>query len=62
MLADPKGVVCSPEQRTAIQSATVGVARAQPKWSLKSYQQEMAFYMAEDARRQQPAAPAEAVK
>lgn len=52
-----KGVVCTPEQRTAIQSAAVSVARAQSSWDLKPYQQEMAFYMAEDARRQQPAAP-----
>jgi hypothetical protein len=57
MLADPKGVVCTPEQRTAIQSAAVSVARAQSSWDLKPYQQEMAFYMAEDARRQQPATP-----
>ena len=57
MLADPKGAVCTPEQRTAIQSAAVSVARARPSWDLKPYQQEMAFYLAEDARRQQPAAP-----
>jgi hypothetical protein len=62
MLADPKGVVCTPEQRTAIQSAAVNVARAQSSWNLKPYQQEMAFYMAEDARRQQPATLAEPVK
>jgi hypothetical protein len=51
MLADPKGAVCTPEQRTAIQNAAVSVARAQPSWDLKPYQQEMAFYMAKDARR-----------
>ncbi|MVN77005.1 hypothetical protein GO988_11775 [Hymenobacter sp. HMF4947] len=58
MLASPTGSVCSPEQRTAIQEAAVNVARARPGWNLQPYQQEMAFYLAEDARRQQPAAPA----
>lgn len=55
MLADAQAVVCSPEQRAAIQQAAIGVARAQPSWDLHPYQQEMAFYLAEDARRQQAA-------
>lgn len=58
MLANPGGVICTPEQRAAIQSAAVGVARAQAGWSLQPYQQEMAYYQAEEARRQQAAAPA----
>lgn len=58
LLASPTGAVCTPEQRTAIQQAAVSVARANPGWSLQPYQQEMAFYAAEDARRQQAAAPA----
>ena len=58
MLADPAGVICTPEQRAAIQSAAVSVARAQSGWSLQPYQQELAFYQAEDVRRQQPAVPA----
>ncbi|QKG52948.1 hypothetical protein [Hymenobacter sp. BRD67] len=62
MLATPTGVVCSPEQRTAIQNAAVSVARAQPGWDLHPYQQEMAFYLAEDARRQQAASPATPAK
>ncbi|MGI4832284.1 MAG: hypothetical protein ACRYFK_02370 [Janthinobacterium lividum] len=57
MQASATGVVCTPEQRTAIQQAAVSVARANPSWSLQPYQQEMAFYVAEDARRQQAAAP-----
>ncbi|NML65061.1 hypothetical protein HHL22_07565 [Hymenobacter sp. RP-2-7] len=57
MQASPTGVVCTPAQRTAIQQAAVSAARANPSWSLQPYQQEMAFYAAEDARRQQPAAP-----
>ena len=58
MLASPTGTVCSPAQRAAIQQAAVSVARAQPGWSLQPYQQEVAFYLAEDGRRQQAAAPA----
>ena len=62
MLADPKAIICSPEQRTTIQSAAVSVARVQSGWSLQPYQQEMAFYQAEDARRQQAAAAATPAK
>ncbi len=58
MLANPTGVVCTAEQCTAIQSAAVSVARAQSGWDLQAYQQELAFYQAEDVRRQQAAAPA----
>ncbi|MGI4734477.1 MAG: hypothetical protein ACRYG7_04790 [Janthinobacterium lividum] len=61
MLASPTAVVCTAEQRTAIQQAAISVARAKPDWSLQPYQQEMAFYQAEDARRQPaptPPAPA----
>jgi hypothetical protein len=56
MLASPTGVICTPEQRAAIQSAAIGVARARSSWDLQPYQQEMAYYQAEDARRQQAAA------
>ncbi|MFD1466894.1 hypothetical protein ACFQ48_01560 [Hymenobacter caeli] len=58
MLANPTGIICTAEQRTAIQSAAVSVARAQSSWNLQPYQQELAFYQAEDVRRQQLAAPA----
>lgn len=58
MLANPSGVICTPEQRAAIQSAAVGVARAQANWDLQPYQQEIAYYQAEDALRQQATAPA----
>ncbi len=61
MLASPAGTVCTAEQRTAIQAAAISVARAKPSFNLAPYQQEMAYYMAEDARRQQaptPTAPA----
>lgn len=55
MLASPSGPVCSAEQRAAIQQAAMSVARAKPGFDLHPYQQEMAFYLAEDARRQQAA-------
>lgn len=61
MLASPAGTVCTAEQRAAIQAAAVSVARAKPGFNLTPYQQEMAYYLAEDARRQQattPTAPA----
>jgi len=58
MLASPTGAVCPPEQRTAIQQAAVRVARAKPGFDLQPYQQEMAYYLAEDARRQPAPAPA----
>jgi len=62
MLASPTGSVCTAGQRAAIQDAAVSVARAKPGWDLQPYQQEMAFYMAEDARRQQAASSATPVK
>ncbi|QKG56924.1 hypothetical protein GKZ68_09960 [Hymenobacter sp. BRD128] len=62
MLASPTGAVRTPEQRAAIQQAAVNVARAKPGFDLQPYQQEMAYYMAEDARRQQAAAPAAPAK
>ena len=62
LLASPTGPICSPEQRAAIQEAAVGVARAKPGFDLRPYQQEMAFYLAEDARRQQATPNPEPVK
>lgn len=56
MLASPTGAICTPEQRTAIQTAIVNLARAGSSKSLPVYQQEANFYLAEDARRQQAAA------
>lgn len=62
LLASPTGPVCSPEQRTAIQTAVVNLARAGSSKNLPSYQQEATFYLAEDARRQQAATPAAPAK
>lgn len=58
LLASPTGPVCPPEQRTAIQTAVVNLARTQASQNLPAYQQEATFYLNEDARRQQAAAPA----
>jgi hypothetical protein len=61
LLASPTGPVCTPEQRTAIQTAVVNLARSQSNRNLAAYQQEATFYLNEDARRQQAlAAPAPA--
>ena len=62
LLANPTGTICTPEQRTALQAAVVNLARAQSSRNLAAYQQEANFYLAEDARRQQAAAPAEPAK
>ena len=52
MLADSASSICTPEQRTAIQTALVSLARAQSRWDLQPYQKEATFYLAEDSRRQ----------
>lgn len=56
LLASPTGPICTPEQRKAIQTAVVNLARTQATQNLPAYQQEASFYLAEDARRQQAAA------
>ncbi|WP_210521368.1 hypothetical protein [Hymenobacter terricola] len=56
LVADSTNALCTPEQRTAIQTAIVNLARAQSRWDLQPYQQEATFYLAEDARRQRAAA------
>lgn len=53
------GALFTPEQRQALQTALVGLAKSPANGNLAAYQQEAAFYLAEDARRQQ-AAPAPA--
>ncbi|GAB3867869.1 hypothetical protein GCM10028824_11260 [Hymenobacter segetis] len=55
LLADSTSALCTPEQRTAIQTAMVNLARAQSSWDLQPYQKEATFYLAEDARRQKAA-------
>ena len=58
LLADANGTLFTPEQRQALQTSLVALARAQANGNLSVYQQEAAFYLAEDARRQPAAAPA----
>ena len=60
--ASPTATICTPEQRAAIQTAIVNLARAGSSKNLAAYQQEATFYLAEDARRQQAAGPAGAAK
>lgn len=56
LVADSTSSLCTPEQRAAIQTAIVNLARAESRWDLQPYQKESTFYLAEDARRQQAAA------
>ena len=60
LLADSTNSICTPEQRTAMQTALVSLARAQSNWSLQNYQREATFYLAEDARRKNAAGPSPA--
>ena len=62
LLASPTGVVCSPEQRAALQTALTNVAHTKASRNLAAYQQEAAFYVAQDTRRQLAPTPAEPVK
>ena len=55
LLASPTGVICTPAQRAALQAAIMNLARTTSSRNLAAYQQEAAFYVAQDARRQQAA-------
>lgn len=57
-LEKPTAVICPPNQLAVINAAQAVIARARPGWNQKFYKQELAFYLAEDARRQAAAAPA----
>jgi hypothetical protein len=59
LTATTNGALFTPEQRQALQTALVGLAKSPANGNLAAYQQEAAFYLAEDAHRQQ-AAPAPA--
>jgi hypothetical protein len=59
LAATANGALFTPEQRQALQTALVGLAKSPANGNLAAYQQEAAFYLAEDARRQQ-ATPAPA--
>ena len=59
LLADNKGIICTPEQQAALQTTMRNLAKVKSD-NMVSYQQEAAFYLAENTRRQQAAAPAPA--
>jgi len=59
LLASPNATICTPEQQAALQTAMRNLAKVKAD-NLPAYQQEAAFYLSENTRRQQPAAPAPA--
>ena len=60
LLADPAAPLFTPDQQQELVSAAVAAARANPSWNQQDYQKEVSFYLAENTRRQQAAAPAPA--
>jgi hypothetical protein len=61
LLASPTAPLLTAEQRHTLPQAIINAGRVQPDYNMGPYQQEAAFYFAEDTRRQQastPAAPA----
>jgi hypothetical protein len=58
LFADSTGIVCSAAQQNTIRTMMLEIAKLQSSWPQKAYRQELAFYVAEDARRQQVAARA----
>ena len=62
LLASPTAPLLTAEQRRSLPQAIINAGRAQPDYNIAPYQQEATFYFAEDARRQQAAAPAEPAK
>lgn len=62
LLADSAGVVCPPNRQATIQATQAIITKARPAWNQKMYRTELAFYVAEDARRQQVAGGAPPTK
>ena len=56
--ADSTGHVCTAAQLSQLQATRTAILAVQPKWPVQLYDQEIAFYTAEDTRRQPAAAPA----
>lgn len=52
LLADSVGVICSVDQQNAIKLTQAIISDSRPTWNQKYYSQELAFYVAEDGRRQ----------
>lgn len=54
-LADGAAAVCPADRLALIKSTQAIVAETRPNWNQKYYKEELDFYLAEDARRQQAA-------
>lgn len=52
LLADSTGAVCPATRYNTIRTMQVEIAKAQSSWPQRYYKEELAFYVAEDARRQ----------
>ena len=62
LFADSTGVVCSAGRQNTVHTMLAEIGEAQPSWPQKFYRKELAFYVAEDARRQKVAARAALAK
>ena len=57
LLASPTAPLLTDEERHMLPQALINAGRMQPDYNMQPYQQEAAFYFAEDTRRQQAATP-----
>jgi hypothetical protein len=62
MFSDSSAIVCPANQLATIKATQAIVAKVRPLWNQKHYLGEIAFYMAEDARRKQLTTPVETAK
>jgi hypothetical protein len=62
MFSDSSAAVCPASQLTTIKATQAIVAKVRPLWNQKNYRDEIAFYMAEDTRRQRAMASAALAK
>ena len=58
LFADTTGAVCPADRQALIQATHGIVAQSRPGFNMKHYRTELAFYLAEDARRQKVAGSA----
>jgi hypothetical protein len=58
MLSDTTAALGNDDVWAAIKSSQDNIGRNQPKWNVTAYREELAFYMAEDARRRRQNQPA----
>ena len=62
LFTDSTGVVCPAGRQNTVHTMLAEIGQVQPSWPQKYYRQELAFYVAEDARRQKVAARAAEAK